>query len=185
MADEEQTGSQEQEQQQAPRQEASGGSKALLIRAALAAAVGLGAAGGGYVAAMMMHSSPKPAKAAGEEQAPPPVSNVNDEDLAYYELDPIVANLNEPRLARYIRATITLAVAKDDLGTVSSTLDSNKPRLKDWINRYLSGCTPDDTRGEDNQNRIRREIRELLNEQFWPDQRPLIAEVHFTEFVVQ
>jgi len=102
----------------------------------------------------------------------------------YKDFETITVNLDEPRLARYARATITVAVLPDDFEEVSALIDNKMPVLRDWLTVYLASCTLDDVRGSANLNRIRREILDAFNQQLWPDQKPKIHDVLFKEFTV-
>lgn len=150
----------------------------LVISATIAAA----AAGGGYMTGMMLT---KPAQAQASEPAPLPEEKGPVNDHFYYKLDPIMANLSDPRMARYVRTTPTLAIRPADKDTASTVLDSKKPEIKGWLMVYLSGCTIENVRGPDNLKRIQREIMDGLNDKLWPDQRPLIVDVILEDMAVQ
>lgn len=104
---------------------------------------------------------------------------------AYYDLEPIIVNLDEPRLARYIRASIVLSIKPENHKKVSNLIEQRKPELKSFLTVYLAGCTLEDVRGPKNLNRIRREILNAFNDQLFPGTKPLIDEVLFKEFAVQ
>jgi len=147
-----------------------------LIALAAAAGYGTGTLIGG---ARAETTGPEPALA---ENAPPDTGDQTQ--FQYKDFEPITVNLDEPRLARYIRATITVAVLPDDLDKVSSLIDDKMPVLRDWLTVYLASCTLDDVRGAANLNRIRREVLDAFNQQLWPDQKPKIHDVLFKEFTV-
>lgn len=112
-------------------------------------------------------------------------SDADDQtQFQYKDFEPITVNLDEPRLARYIRATITVAIANGDFDEIGTLLDDKMPLLRDWLTGYLASCTLDDVRGSANQNRIRREIFDAFNQQLWPDQTPKIAKILFKEWTV-
>ncbi len=158
-----------------------------LLKLALLVGVGIGAAGAGYAVAMLLRGGVQQARASDSpEVAPNPLAPVHpSEDYVYYKFEAITVNLNEPRLARYVRATLTLAIRLDNESEVVLMLDKKKPALKSWLTLYLSGCTLEDVRGPQNLNRIRREILDSLNELLWPEQKPMIEQIHFDEFAVQ
>jgi flagellar basal body-associated protein FliL len=169
----------------APEGAANPSKTAAIIRLALAGVIVAGAAGGGYFTARLFARSAKaeqPAEAAEEHKE---TSKKTDEEFSCYKMESIIANLDEPRLARYVRATLALSIRTPDYAAASAALDKNKVKIKDWVTRYLMGCKLDDVRGRENHNRIRKEIQASLNEQLWPQGRPLIAEVFFEEFNVQ
>lgn len=107
------------------------------------------------------------------------------EDYKYYEFTPITVNLKEPRLDRYIRATITLAVKKDDWNDGGGkSIEEREPQLRNWLTVYFSEQTLDDVRGKKKLNRIRREIKDAINDQLGGF-APLVDQVLFKEFAVQ
>jgi flagellar basal body-associated protein FliL len=179
--------------------------KLLMIGGVILVAAGLG-----YGAAIMTGSGPASAAAAeptgaasassteGTEKAPPsegashsasaekkdPKAKADKGEFTYYDFEPIVVNLDEPRLARYVRVTLTLAVLGENHDTVTALIEKKKPELKNWVTTYFSSCTLDQVRGAANLNRLRREILDAFNQQLWPDQKPLISHVLFKEFAV-
>ncbi len=160
--------------------------KLAIVMVLAVAIIGISAAVGGFAA----HSaaaggapSQTPQTQPAEDLAPAEVRS--DVQYTYYEMEPIIVNLDEPRLARYIRASIVLAVKGDNYKAVSELVDRKKPELKSWLTVYLAGCTLEDVRGPKNLNRICREVREAFNEQLWPGSRPLIEKVLLKEFAVQ
>jgi flagellar basal body-associated protein FliL len=104
----------------------------------------------------------------------------------YFDLDPIVANLNEPGVTRYVRAAITLEIDQEmekEKGT--AFLNEKKPHLINWLNIYFASLTIEDIRGDKNQRRIQTQILDTLNEKLFPDSKPLIKEILFKEFAIQ
>jgi flagellar basal body-associated protein FliL len=104
----------------------------------------------------------------------------------YYDLEPVVANLNEPGVTRYVRVTLTLEV--------SSTLDEKegmlffeqkRPLMKHWLTLHLANQTIEDTRGEKNLLRLQTRISDALNQGLFPDTKPRIKRVLFKEFAIQ
>jgi flagellar basal body-associated protein FliL len=106
-------------------------------------------------------------------------------ELGYYDMEPITVNLDEPRLARYVRASIVLAFESQDYAAACKLLDRKKPDLKSWLTIYLAGCTLEDVRGPKSLNRISREVLEAFDDQLWPDGKPKITKVLFKEFTIQ
>lgn len=163
--------------------------KTLLI---FAAGVLVLAAGAGYGLALLLPGShPTPVQAeAGTTPAsaaePPaaPNAEATKPDFIYYDFEPIVVNLDEPRLARYVRATITLAIKPANHEAAKAVLDKHKPELRNWLTLYFANCTLDNVRGAASLNRLRREILDAFCQQLWPDQKPLIEHVLFKEFGV-
>lgn len=144
-------------------------------------------AGGGFLASRMMDTGPSEVGA--EEPAPMPVGvpqpRANSGEMGFFQFESITVNLNEERLRRFIRAKISLAIEKDELGEATKLLEQRMEQVKSWLNIYLAGCTLEDVRGPKNLRRIQREIAEMLNERLWPDRKPVIREVLLNEWQVQ
>lgn len=102
----------------------------------------------------------------------------------YMQLDPITVTLDGPRMARYFRVTITLALERGD-GKTADLIEERTPELKNWLNLYLAGQSLEGVRGQKNLNRLRREILDSMNEQLWPDGKPMIQKVLFEDVNVQ
>lgn len=174
--------------QQEPGADASpeGGASRHLIWAGIGlAVVALGAAGGLLTGGIVRAPSPRAANAEMPETPGPQTREGETEQYVYHDFEPVTVNLDEPRLPRYIRATITVAVAAADNAGASKVIERRKPELKHWLTVYLAGLSLDEVRGSKKLNRIRREIEDAFNEQLWPDERPRINHVLFKEFAVQ
>ena len=156
----------------------------------LAGVVVVCAAGGIYLgqAIKSAHASETPGASGGDAPMPPPGSpSAPDASGAYqyFDIEPITINLDEPRLARYVRATITLAFEAKHDSEVRAQVAKRMPELKNWLAVYLAGRTLDEVRGAQSLNRVRREICDAFNEQIWPQQPPRIHHVLLKEFAVQ
>lgn len=104
----------------------------------------------------------------------------------YYDLDPVVANLNEPSVTRYVRATFTLELSAEmDKKKGTAFLDEKKPVLINWLTVYLSSLRLDDIRGDKNLKSIQSHVCEAFNEKLFPDSKPQIKQVLIKEFPVQ
>ena len=104
----------------------------------------------------------------------------------YYDLDPVVANLNEPTVTRYVRASLTLEMSADmDVQEGTAFLDEKKPILINWLTVYLSSLSLDDIRGDKNLRSIQSHIRDAFNEKLFPDSKSQIKQVLIKEFAVQ
>ena len=110
----------------------------------------------------------------------------DSEGLWYYELEPVVANLNEPSVTRYVSATLTFEMSSDlEEREGRAFLDEKKPIIINWLTIYLSGLGLDDIRGDRNLMTIKSQVRESLNEILFPDSKPQIKEVLIQKFPVQ
>ncbi len=104
----------------------------------------------------------------------------------YYDLDPVIANLNEPGVSRYVRASFTLEIsAETDPKKGAAFFDEKKPILTDMLFVYLSGLSLKDIQGDKNLKGIQSRIREFFNEKLFPDSKPQIKRVLIKEFPVQ
>jgi flagellar basal body-associated protein FliL len=104
----------------------------------------------------------------------------------YYDLEPVVANLDEPGVTRYVRATITLEISSSlEQNKGVKLIEEKKPVLTNWLTIYLASLTLEDTRGDRNLKRIQLQILDAFNETLFPDAKPLIKHVLFKEFAIQ
>ena len=103
----------------------------------------------------------------------------------YYDLEPVVANLDEPGVTRYVRASLKLEISSglnEEKG--KALLEEKKPILTNWLTIYLAGLTVEDARGDRNLKRIQSQILDAFNETLFPDAKPQIEHILFNEFVV-
>jgi len=104
----------------------------------------------------------------------------------YYDFEPIVANLNEPGVTRYIRVVLTLQISTAlDSKSGTALIVEKDPLLRNWLTIYLSSQTIDDIRGDRNLRRIQSEILDAFNEKLFPDAKPQIKSILFKEFAIQ
>jgi flagellar basal body-associated protein FliL len=104
----------------------------------------------------------------------------------FYELEPVVANLNEPGVTRYVRITLTLEITSAwTQEEARSLLDQKKPLLKHWLTLYLSNQTIEDTRGETSLLRMQSNISDIFNQGLFPNAQPRIKSILFKEFAIQ
>jgi len=104
----------------------------------------------------------------------------------YYDLEPVVANLDVPSITRYVRAAITLEIsAAVDQEKGVAFLEEKKPLLTSWLTIYLASLTLEDIRGDRNLRRIQSQILDSFNEKLFPDSKPQIKHIFFKEFAIQ
>ena len=109
-----------------------------------------------------------------------------ENNIWYYKLDPVVANLNEPKVTRYARLGLTLAVSKTMTEKDGTTFfEAKKPYITNWLTIYLASQSVDDIRGDRNLKRIQSELVLLLNEKLFPESEQYIKRVLLQEFAVQ
>jgi flagellar protein FliL len=139
-------------------------------------------AGGGaaapYVFSMLENAS------AGGSRSPLALPDPNAE-TAFLHFGETVVNLDEGRLTRYLRISITLQVPKTQRDEIARLIDRRKVILKNWLISYLSDKDMDDIRGAAGQNRLRREIQDHFNSVLFTDGYDRIHDVLFEEFNVQ
>ena len=104
----------------------------------------------------------------------------------YYDLDPVVANLDVPGVTRYVRASLTLEISPEiDKEKGSIFFEEKKPLLTNWLTIYLASLTLEDSRGNRNLKRIQSQILDAFNERLFPDAKPQIKNILFKEFAIQ
>ena len=84
---------------------------------------------------------------------------------AYIEFDSVVANLNEPRLSRYVRCEVVLVVSVEDRDRLADVVRAREPELRNWLVTYLSDLTLDLVRGAKGLERVRRAVLAGFNAQ--------------------
>ncbi len=113
------------------------------------------------------------------------VSQAGSEKGWYFDLEPVVANLNEPSATRYVRVALTLEISTAlDQKKTTSFLQEKTPLLKNWLTIYLASHTIEDMRGDRNLRRIQLEILDNFNEKLF-NASPHIKGVLFKEFAIQ
>jgi flagellar basal body-associated protein FliL len=160
-----------------------GATKKPLAWIVLLIAGGLLAAVAGFFAGRIFGSA-GPATAQAEEEAfeePLP----DNGDFRYSAFEPITVTLKTPRGDRYLRAALVLKIHANHMESASELIERQKPDIKDWLIVYLSNHSLDEVLGGKNQNRIRREILDSLNQMLWPKRKPRIHQVLMKEFAVQ
>ena len=148
-------------------------------------------AGGGVAANIFLNPSSTPSETSGNKAVSEDILDKNEgetnipEDFAYYEFEPLNANLNVQRQNRHIRVTVVLALINENEDKTREMLDKKKVELKNWIRTYMADLTLEQVAGRKNIVRIQREIADAINEQLWPNQRLRINHVLFKDFAVQ
>jgi flagellar basal body-associated protein FliL len=149
-------------------------------------------AGGGFVVGRLFGTRGQAQNVAASEQAGeaapslPPLNASASGASWYYDLEPIVANLNEPGVTRYVRIALTLEVG-DKLAEKDGTpfLDQRKPLLKNWLTLFVANLTLEDIRGERNLRQVQTQIADTFNQGLFPSAPPCIKRVLFKELSIQ
>jgi len=164
----------------------------------LGAVVIAGFAGGFALAQLLADSdsaSPRQGEAEGNQDNMNPENNAvndmlvdkpKDEKLWPFDLEPVIANLDEPGVTRYARVTITLQLSPQmDQEKGVLFLEGKKPILRDWLTTYIAGLNLERVRGTRNLGRIKRELRDSFNELLFPEGKPFVHNILFKEFAIQ
>jgi flagellar basal body-associated protein FliL len=172
---------QEQETTSATAPRANGG----VISWVLMGVFGLVSVGAGFAVPQMLHGAaadPTDDKPHGNKASK---KEHQEMELAYVPFSDVVANLDDIRMMRYLRAKFSLSVDKQDTKSVQHVVEENKTFLKNWLIGYLQSKQIEDVRGTEGFNRVRREIQEQFNQMLFPDGDDKIKEILFDEFNVQ
>jgi len=176
---------------QAPQ---TGGSQSKVLPWLIPTLVVLVFATSGYLVGRLFGTRGQARTAIGAEQnEPAEVSQAKEPVLKsgagqswYYDLDPIVVNLNEPGVTRYVRIGLTLEISSTmDEKEGKPFLDQKKPLVKHWLTLFLANLTIEDTRGEKNLTRMQTQISDTLNSNLFPGSKPRIKSILFKEFAIQ
>lgn len=168
-------------------------SKTGILPWIILAAVVLLCAGGGFLLGRLFTGSSitGAAHASGEDETGPPAPQADNETSKtgktwFHDLEPVAANLDEPDVTRYARATLTLEMTPDaPQKETAKILEEKTPILTNWLTIYLSSLSVDDIRGDKNLKRIQSQVLDAFNEELFPNQKPKIKQVLFKEFAVQ
>ena len=150
--------------------------------------------GAGFAVGRLFGARGKAQTVSAAEKTEPVVSASSKEAAAgasseaswYYDLEPTVANLNEPGVTRYVRVALTLEMG-NGLGDKEGLplLDQKKPLMKHWLTLYLSNQTVETIRGEKNLRQVQTQIADVLNQGLFPNTKPRIVRVLFKELAIQ
>lgn len=110
----------------------------------------------------------------------------DDQKTWFFDLEPVVANLDVADVIRYVRASLTLEVSSEvDEKKGTAYLNEKKPVLTNWLTVYLASLGLDDIRGDSSLKRIQSQVLDAFNEKLFPDSKPKIKHILFKEFAVQ
>lgn len=198
MADEDGVKNQEQEALQDSKQDSAdkktSGPPILLIIIMLVVAIICAGAGFGLGRLFGNPSITETAQPSEDKSTEPQDLTANPSDLTgaeskgtwYYPLEPVVANLNEPSVTRYVRATLIMEVdAQINKKKGTAYIEEKKPLLTNLLTIYLASLTLEDIRGDTSLKRIQSQLVDSFNEKLFPDAKPQIKRILFKEFAVQ
>ncbi|MCP4452090.1 MAG: flagellar basal body-associated FliL family protein [Planctomycetes bacterium] len=122
----------------------------------------------------------------GTSEAPPEEEAVDAGKTWFYDLLPVVANLDEPGATRYIRTTLTLEIFDSlDKDEGENLLEKKAPHMRNWLTIYLASLTLDDARGENNLKRIQSHVLEEFNQMLFPNEKPQVSHILLKDFAIQ
>ncbi len=153
---------------------------------------------GGFAVAKMVFSSPQSAQAGeapgeGDTEEADEAESTQDADaegdttptFTYFEFEPILVNLNDPRQARHMQLTIHLGINSEVFEEASARIEQMTLDLRDWLIVHLSGYRIEEVAGDVNKIRLKRRILNAFNDILWPEEKPLIDKIIFTEATVR
>ena len=116
----------------------------------------------------------------------PPLNEADPTATWYYDMEPVLVNLNEPNVSRYVRITLTLEFG-NGMAEADGVpfLDQRKPLLKNWLTLFMSNRTIEDIRGESHLRRVQTQITDMFNQGLFADQKPCLKRVLFKELSIQ
>jgi len=115
-----------------------------------------------------------------------PDENTDTGKTWFFNLEPVVANLDEPGGSRYVRMALTLEVF-DTLNESKGEelMNEKQPYLRDWLSIYMASLSLDDARGERNLKRIQAHVLEAFNQILFPNAKPHINKILLNDFSIQ
>jgi flagellar basal body-associated protein FliL len=122
----------------------------------------------------------------GQSETTPDQEIVDGGKTWFYDLLPVVANLDEPGATRYIRTTLTLEIydaLDEDKG--KELLKEKAPHMRNWLTIYLASLSLDDARGEKNLKRIQSHVLEEFNQMLFPNEKPQVSHILLKDFAIQ
>ncbi len=169
-------------------------SKAGLLHWIIMAAVVLICAGSGFLLGRLFTGSAVTgtAEASQEKQTAQQPGLLADDSASdstqtwFYDLEPVVSNLDEPGATRYVRALLTLEVTSGvSQKEATKHFEKKTPILTNWLTIFLASLNIEDIRGDKNLRRIQSQVLDAFNEELFPDQKPKIKHILFKEFAIQ
>lgn len=103
-----------------------------------------------------------------------------------FELEPVIANLDEPGVTRYIRATLILKFNSElDEMKYSQVLENRKTELVDWLYQYMAGLSLEEVHGSRNIERFKLEVCHNFNNILFTQSKPFLEKIMTKEFQIQ
>lgn len=178
----------EEEKQQQEHEEPTKSKKGLLQWALLGLVVLTCAGAGFFVGRMLKAAGPAAANASQQEPNEQINGPATDDGKTWFypDMNPVVANLNDPGAMRYVRAALTFEMSSAaPKKETTETIKKKEPVLTNWLTIYLASLNLEDIRGDKNLKRIQAQILDAFNETIFPNQKPQIKHILFKEFAIQ
>ena len=103
-----------------------------------------------------------------------------------YELDSVVANLDEPGVTRYIRAALILKFTNElDEAEYKKVIDNKKSEMIDWLYTFMAGLSLEEVQGTKNLERFKMQVHKQFNSMLFPDSKPMLMKILTKEFQIQ
>lgn len=185
---EEEQKEQKEQEEQKEQKEPKKSKKGFLQWAVLGVVVLIFAGAGFFAGRMIKGAGPAAANAAQNDAEEKIDDSAPDDGKTWFfkELESVVANLNDPGVMRYVRATLILEISSAAPEKETTDMFKEKaPILTNWLTIYLASLNLEDIRGDKNLKRIQAQILDAFNEEIFPDQKPKIKHVLFKEFAIQ
>lgn len=107
-------------------------------------------------------------------------------DYWYYDFEPVIANLNEPRVSRFVSISITLQISKAiNEKKCTALIEEKKPILTNWLTVYLMSLSVEEIRGDENVKKVQVHILDAFNDKLFPESQLRIESVLFRNIAVQ
>ncbi len=150
-------------------------------------------AGGGFFLGNILAGSddvPQEVNDIAEDKKPDYMKILNDkaseENTWIHEIAPLVANLNDVGARRYLRVGFNLEMnGQFEAGAGATFLEGKKYIINNWLGLYFSDKNVADLQGERNLRTVLAQVKNGLNEVLFPDVKPLIVNVLFSERAIQ
>lgn len=178
----------EEENKQEEQKEPKKSKKSFLHWAFLGFVVLICAGAGFFIGRTLKAAGPAAANAAQQEPNEQIDDSIPDDGKTWFftEMEPVVANLNDPGVMRYVRANLTFEILSTAPKKETIEIFKEKaPVLTNWLTIYLASLGLEDIRGDKNLKRIQAQILDAFNEEIFPSQKPKIKHVLFKEFAIQ
>jgi flagellar basal body-associated protein FliL len=145
-------------------------------------------AGAGFAVPMLMGSPKSHGSEKSEEEkvdAAHAAQEPKEREVAVVPYGMIDVNLNENRLAVFLRLKINLVTDKTNEKKVAELLEQKRLMLQSWMLGHFAEKTLEEVRGEAGQKMMQREILDRFNSVLFSDGIDRVYDVLFEQFNIQ